>query len=890
MAYKNLNIPATLVHTVNGKKYTLNGKLLSINESAKTCKMRFGNEIANDIPLKQVYLNETFLDDIKDFGRKAADKIKSTWHKIVDVVKSIAGFIVPVNDKGDEMTEYLNIPANVVCMELPASIKYSPSQATLDMCDEYHLKPINTYDIDDIFAEAEENECKECEKYFTQIMKVYGTSDKDLKESIKYVNENYYHDVFAGHVLNESIPSLHNLADYGMEVGTKALIKLINDSLIGQLTNKDGQISKPLLIWGAPGAGKTAIIKQAAKRIRNKFDYNLNMIHIMCSGLSSDEFELPDTAINVKGIKQAISVPKSWLPVYDAERLSAEEREKVDEYYNSGAFLTSNFFKDDNNDNVKVNPNDDDIKGQYNGGILFFDEFARLQNKAVMNIMMTLCGDRKYSNLKLASKWTMIAAANRLSDDNRSEVNKDFWDMWDSPKWQRFQMVTYVPTKDEWISWAREVNAEGYQNVQEYIVEFIEKMPDGVWMDCIDFGSRDQEVKSDTEKAQEYVKNVKNYASMNNKTEILKEIGRFVENPGAGELNTLKRTWSGRSWDEIIDKGILQILRNLFDEVRMPEAYDACFRTDKRYRRTYGGYGPEEEYTVKNLDFTLLGEQLDKIPNPLWFDWAEGRGDNFDRNGKLCKTNRLGFFMGVIGEKIKMTTGEDSLPARSWEEYQKAGTIIKNIPNIKSIWKKSTLYKQSEIDEDNLYLSPSSKYANIRSCEWKSSPKLIDNSIIALCEYDTNFLTPSVLNADIKNFETKYNGQSDKRLIDKWNEKYSFELVDENNNTKKYYPLFDQSADESSIDLATILEYSEYARYLANIALYACKISLQVNSNSVLTIFQPSGIYDLNKKNQLLIKNKQYVELLQKYPFIDFTYPAKTIIKNATSLYIQNEV
>jgi hypothetical protein len=52
-------------------------------------------------------------------------------------------------------------------------------------------------------------------------------------------------------------------------------------------------------------------------------------------------------------------------------------------------------------------------------------------------------------------------------------------------------MVTYVPTKDEWISWAREVNAEGYQNVQEYIVEFIEKMPDGVWMDCIDFGSRD---------------------------------------------------------------------------------------------------------------------------------------------------------------------------------------------------------------------------------------------------------------------------------------------------------------------------------------------------------------------------------------------------------------
>ena len=64
MIYQNLNLPATLVHSVNGKKYTLNGKLLAINESTKLATMQFGDKVSSNIPLSELYLNEASIKDI----------------------------------------------------------------------------------------------------------------------------------------------------------------------------------------------------------------------------------------------------------------------------------------------------------------------------------------------------------------------------------------------------------------------------------------------------------------------------------------------------------------------------------------------------------------------------------------------------------------------------------------------------------------------------------------------------------------------------------------------------------------------------------------------------------------------------------------------------------
>lgn len=67
-------------------------------------------------------------------------------------------------------------------------------------------------------------------------MNVAGTTDKNLEESVQYVNETYYHDRLKGcDILNEGVITLNALADGrgkmlsgGQIVHTKALKSYIN--------------------------------------------------------------------------------------------------------------------------------------------------------------------------------------------------------------------------------------------------------------------------------------------------------------------------------------------------------------------------------------------------------------------------------------------------------------------------------------------------------------------------------------------------------------------------------------------------------------------------------------------------------------------------------------
>lgn len=51
------------------------------------------------------------------------------------------------------------------------------------------------------------------------------------------------------------------------------------------------------------------------------------------------------------------------------------------------------------------------------GGIIFFDEIARA-NPNIFNHMMSICGDRQYSDMVVAKGWTFVAAANRPVEDD----------------------------------------------------------------------------------------------------------------------------------------------------------------------------------------------------------------------------------------------------------------------------------------------------------------------------------------------------------------------------------------------------------------------------------------------------------------------------------------
>lgn len=231
----------------------LNGTLLSINESANTCKVQLGNIVRN-VPLDNVYLNEGLLDTIKDFG-------KSAWEKIKGVVKLAKGFIVPVDESGKKLFEFFNIPVNLLGMKLKPCIKIVPANETFNQATSNGLKVVNDETIDSAFEAALIREADEANKYWAQVMKEYAKNeDLNISQTIKLVNEKYYRQVKPSGALNEAaldtMKSKGNL--YGVEMGTTELKDRLIKNVYAQIEAKNGATS--IIVWGAPGIGKSAII------------------------------------------------------------------------------------------------------------------------------------------------------------------------------------------------------------------------------------------------------------------------------------------------------------------------------------------------------------------------------------------------------------------------------------------------------------------------------------------------------------------------------------------------------------------------------------------------------------------------------------------------------
>lgn len=766
MTYKNLNLPTTVVREVNGKRYRIEGTLMSINESAGVCTVKFGNKISNNVPVSNVYLNEGFIDTLKKAG-------KAAWGAIKRVVRAIGGFLLPVDENGNKLTQFINAPINVLAMNLPSSIVTVASDEVADYADEHSIKVNKNvkYSLIDALEEAESNDAEEANKYWGRVMKEYikkENANVSLSTTIKYVNEKYYHKVLNNKPLNEGVPSLHNLVGgYGREVGAKELTQLIYESLWGQLNPisdldpdkklDDAGTAKPLLIWGAPGIGKTAIISKAAKLLEDD-GYHLGMHIIKCAALKRDDFELPDTVHNVVGQKLAVSNPKTWLPVYDPKGLTREQLIITDAIYNSGVYkmydrgvsfdYTDSAVDDtiiDNADNQtgvaqkiaaevrsgNISPKIQQLldSTKQNGGILFFDEFARLQSN-VTNIMMGLMGERMYGeDFILASQWSTIAAANRLSDDLTSEDNAEFRKIWDAAKQGRYEHYTYVPSKDEWLEWARKRNKHtGLQNVDEKFCMFIEESPDYVWYDALDLGSRDIEdegVKSALAALGSVDDKGRGTTKVGELTmKQVQTIGEYLE--GNSDVQRLKLgTWNPRTWDEIVNTRMIQALRQLVGKTS-----EDLLSVMSPVKHSYKEYGETIEYESLNLDDAKLKVALDEIPRRKWYLWAEPKVQRVDPTQKLINTDRIGFWNNwITNVLIPDAMGGDKMkPAVKWKEYTTSRSILsKNAIN--NIWDHGYDTEYSLIK----FANPK-KYHLLKTESWKYSDpatvkKIIDEVI-----------------------------------------------------------------------------------------------------------------------------------------------------------------
>lgn len=203
----------------------------------------------------------------------------------------------------------------------------------------------------------------------------------------------------------EDVEAKYNVVD------TNGLMKVIEASF------KNKNFAR-LLIWGAPGIGKTAILMSVLESIPGGKD--MNLIVKTLSNETPDNFFLP-SYVEMDGQKKATDVPKTWLPVYKPTGDPARDQEL------------------------------DDACGK---GLLFVDELSRASQQ-VLNVILPLVNEGILNDYRMGSGWVIIVASNRpWQDSHGSESQADIG----AALKNRFRQVYYEPTAKSWSEWAKTQN------------------------------------------------------------------------------------------------------------------------------------------------------------------------------------------------------------------------------------------------------------------------------------------------------------------------------------------------------------------------------------------------------------------------------------------------
>lgn len=833
MVKTRLNIPATLVHSVKGTQYKINGILLSINESNDTCSMRFDdNYVENNIPLNKILINEGFIDKIKEYGKKVASYITD----------KVRGFIALVDDAANQVVSWsLNNVANLAIKAskgmLPKGVYFAPSAS---------LKKIagtGGMTIDQAFAESIAKDREDIVNYWSRVIKRAGTTDETISESIKYVNETYYKPSKLYKALNEKVLySYEDIKDkngfsyYGPEVSAKTLIRKLKENIKNQISGPLGGHSTeiPLLIWGAPGIGKSAIISQTIKNMANaKYNpINLNLEIVQLANSTVESWTLPrdatreiDFGNNQKKYKREsfTDTPKAWLPVY-LDTPDIEEKKRRDYFCNTCRFLAT-----DNDGEITAS------NGRpFEGGIVFMDEFSRIQ-PGVSNILMPLVNDHKFGdNYVLASKWGFVLAANRAIDEDKTDTDdNNFYPT--VAQSNRYIQVTYVPKKEEWVEWARKVDPLTHEaNVPPFITDFIEASPESVWYPTIANGGYDdmlENPKADSE-------------AHKDETDPFGAIEQVLQQP---TIAGTKRVVTPRTWAQSIGNSYKKILIDLFndahDETGMSgeEYYQTLLdksireKTDddgNTYKEYYGGILP-----------SVLEDALNELSDDYWDYWVDEHGglDELDPTGNdsIGIRGRYNIFMNYFQDDMRLRlqddTGKNAATAtgpimKAWRSYNEYSKIF--TPQVMTtIWETGSMPPEYQDDDDKKPLSVD-MYATSEFSRWKCISSIAKElPLQVLAAY------PGDLEEDIKNdLETLENAKplSDSQVssaAQKLIKEYSFNINDKTHNL-----LFDD-AELQDIDTlrnkVNSLLNSRVAQLYAHFASWIAKISIQTEIGSI---------------------------------------------------------
>lgn len=167
-----------------------------------------------------------------------------------------------------------------------------------------------------------------------------------------------------------------------------------------------------LMIWGAPGIGKSAILSTVIDEISAEQGKDYSLIVKTLSNETPDNFMLPKYT---ESGDRADDVPKTWLPVW---------RPTGD---------------------AKVDKELDEKCGR---GMLFLDELSRATQQ-VQNVILPLVNEGIFNGWKLGSGWFIVCASNRDEDEDRGGQTSI-----GNALGNRFAQVYYEPTCNSWRKWA----------------------------------------------------------------------------------------------------------------------------------------------------------------------------------------------------------------------------------------------------------------------------------------------------------------------------------------------------------------------------------------------------------------------------------------------------
>lgn len=315
----------------------------------------------------------------------------------------------------------------------------------------------------------------------------YGIVDKDSIEYKNYqtfksmLNEHYekFGNLGGLSVINEvnrvgfksALGGLRGVPD----INSSQLEEILNDAIKNVPAYMDDDVEEgggSILIWGAPGIGKSSIPKSVVKAWNKNPDNAMAQKALMvveCGDLTPDGFTLPipvhktieqylsekpliNNIIKKFGIdpdkmekfREAMcnvskEAPKTWLPCF---KVTSDQ----DEVNVMNAIANGHISKKTSKGILTVTETTE-------GGILLFDEFFRA-DESIFKILMQLILNRNYNDeLQLGNKWAIIACSNRPNDDD--EVDKAF-STTGAVLGTRFLggQYNFIPDFNRWKIWA----------------------------------------------------------------------------------------------------------------------------------------------------------------------------------------------------------------------------------------------------------------------------------------------------------------------------------------------------------------------------------------------------------------------------------------------------